>query len=94
MLKEGTGVSKLEDFGSDRQPDPLDLDADDEGPWQIKWDVGPNHASNRLITDHWVREVMASREVSIVTPILLVSAMGHLSMLWTDVASAQTEEDN
>lgn len=64
ILKEGAGVSKLEDFGSDREPGALDLDADDEGAWRIDWVNGPNHASNRMIIDHWVNEVMESRDVS------------------------------
>lgn len=64
ILKEGTGVSKLEDFGSDRQPGALDLDADDEGVWQIDWENGPKHASNRVIIEHWVNEVMESSQVS------------------------------
>lgn len=64
ILKEGAGVSKLEDFGSDREPGALDLDADDEGAWKIDWESGPDHASNRMITDHWVNEVMESSQVS------------------------------
>ena len=64
LLKQGLCVSKLEHIGSNRQPDALELDGDDEGPWQIDWTVSPDHLSNRDIVDRWVDEVIRDKEVS------------------------------
>ncbi|KAG8714130.1 hypothetical protein FRC12_010563 [Ceratobasidium sp. 428] len=63
ILKKGLRVSKLEDIGSDRQPDALDLDGDDEAPWIVDWTVGPDHLSNREVVNHWVDEVMQDKEM-------------------------------
>ncbi|KAF8753485.1 hypothetical protein RHS01_07075 [Rhizoctonia solani] len=63
LLKKGLHVSKLEDIGSDRQPNELDLDHDNEAPWSIDWTVGPDHLSNRNVVDNWVGEVLRDKEM-------------------------------
>ncbi|ELU42152.1 hypothetical protein AG1IA_03816 [Rhizoctonia solani AG-1 IA] len=62
LLKKGLHVSKLEDIGSDRQPNELDLDHDNEAPWSIDWTVGPDHLSNCNVVDNWVGEVLRDKE--------------------------------
>ncbi|QRV96234.1 hypothetical protein RhiJN_24252 [Ceratobasidium sp. AG-Ba] len=63
LLKKGLGVKRLEDIGSNEQPNALDLDGDDEGPWRINWAVGPDHLINHDIVDRLVDEVMRDKEM-------------------------------
>ena len=64
-MLSGLGVKKATDIGSDRQPGPTDLDADDEGPWAIDFDAGPEAPVNEEVVVRWIKEVMDDPTVSI-----------------------------
>ncbi|KAG9083194.1 hypothetical protein FRC06_004662 [Ceratobasidium sp. 370] len=54
----GLGVGGVKDIGSDRQPGPDDVDADNEAPWVIDFDAGPEDPVNQEVVDRWIREVL------------------------------------
>ncbi|KAG8730412.1 hypothetical protein FRC10_002708 [Ceratobasidium sp. 414] len=62
-MLEGLHISKVDKIGSACQPGPLDLDDDDEAPWQIDWKAGPDGAANQEVVAWWVKEVMKSQKM-------------------------------
>ncbi|KAG8737674.1 hypothetical protein FRC10_007955 [Ceratobasidium sp. 414] len=58
VMISGLAVEGVKDIGSDRQPGPDDVDADNEAPWEIDFDAGPEDPANQEVVDRWVREVI------------------------------------
>lgn len=63
-MVSGLRVAKVDQIGSPSQPGPLDLDDDDEAPWEIDWDAGPKGPANAEVVERWVEEVMRHDDVS------------------------------
>ncbi|KAF8596294.1 hypothetical protein BDV93DRAFT_528159 [Ceratobasidium sp. AG-I] len=52
VMLSGLRVSKVDQIGSPSQPGPLDVDGDDEGPWQFDWKAGPKGVEKQLAALH------------------------------------------
>ncbi|KAG9082894.1 hypothetical protein FRC06_004787, partial [Ceratobasidium sp. 370] len=47
LMLSGLHVAKVDEIGSANQPGPLDLDNDDEPPWEIDFSKSPDHTVNK-----------------------------------------------
>lgn len=65
VMLAGLGVKKVADIGSAEQPGQVDLDADDEGPWEIDFDAELEDSVNEEVAARWVNEVMKDPAVSL-----------------------------
>jgi hypothetical protein len=63
-MLNGLRVGKADEIGSASQPGPLDLDEDDEAPWEIDWKAGPDGPANREVVARWIQEVLRDEAVS------------------------------
>ncbi|KAG9082229.1 hypothetical protein FRC07_014270, partial [Ceratobasidium sp. 392] len=63
VMIEGLHVKKVDQIGSENQPGPLDLDEDDEAPWEIDFSKAPTHPENKEVVDRWVANVLASADL-------------------------------
>ncbi|KAG8722868.1 hypothetical protein FRC08_004498 [Ceratobasidium sp. 394] len=64
VMKDGLRVAGVKDIGSDRQPGPDDVDEDNEAPWVIDFDAGPEAPVNREVVDRWISEVIGHQDMS------------------------------
>ncbi|KAG9092168.1 hypothetical protein FRC06_000216 [Ceratobasidium sp. 370] len=78
VMLAGLQVGKADEIGSASQPGPLDLDEDDEAPWVIDWQAGPNGPANREVVARWVQEVLQDEAVSRTSDEKASSSMANL----------------
>ncbi|KAG9082711.1 hypothetical protein FRC06_004890 [Ceratobasidium sp. 370] len=63
LMLSGLHVAKVDQIGSEDQPGPLDLDEDDEPPWEIDFSKSPDHAVNKEVVKQWVHDVLNSDDL-------------------------------
>ncbi|KAG9093997.1 hypothetical protein FRC06_011281 [Ceratobasidium sp. 370] len=60
LMLSGLHVAKVDEISSANQPGLLDLNNDDEPPWEIDFSKSPDHTVNKEMVKQWVQDVLNS----------------------------------